>query len=147
MLSGDGMSFRDYTHFYQSECINTAACYTLVVNDSWGDGMINNLDDYGWFRMYLDENLITFDKQSFNVFNDDFVKIGFCTDFFGRAWNNLTIILYLEGDLSDFESDLILKYMIQVKLIFIIWFMITSITFLILRLNKRDMKNTTTWVQ
>ena len=101
-LSGDAMSVRDFSHFYSSGCINSGTCYTLMVNDTWGDGMVNNVDDFGWFRLYLDENLITFDKQSFN---DDFVQIKFCTDLFGGAKNNLTIILYLEGNLDDFNSD------------------------------------------
>ena len=70
--------------------------------DSQFNGMWNNIDDFGWFRIYLDENLITFDKQTFN---GAYVRILFCTDLFDQAVNNLTIILYLEGDLSRFEFD------------------------------------------
>ena len=98
MLYGNGTNADDYAEVENSVCVKSG-CYTLEINDTYGDG-IYSYGYFGWYTLKLDDAYVTLGEQTFDGAQTD---LYFCTQLFDSTAGSQ---IELKFETFDYNSDI-----------------------------------------
>ena len=98
MLYGNGTNADDYAEVEDSVCLKYG-CYTLEINDTYGDGMYS-YGYFGWYTLKLDDAYVTLGEQTFDGAQ---TYLYFCTQLFDSTAGSQ---IELEFETFDYNSDI-----------------------------------------
>ena len=100
LLSRDGSNFKPLELSIDSVCLAVDDCISINLYDKEGNGLSTSI---GWFRVLLNNELITYDKQAFD---DSEMTVEFCNELF-KLTNDDGSAEYNNFSLSiDYETNI-----------------------------------------